>query len=195
MTTIVTTKANNYAVMVADSGITSDLMHPDMDKIVQNGTWLIGVVGEDRVCDVIQYTVKYPKVPQTLVGKPQKDWYAWLVTKVIPEMLTAIQQSNLHNKDANTILGDSSVLLVTHGNAFLITESLGVGLAEPYWAIGSGGQLAMGSLAEKNFALEWKVKHAELAKAAVNVAQKHDPFTRGKVSGYKSYPSGKIVSF
>lgn len=193
MTTIVTTKASNYAVLLADSGITSDLMHPEMDKIVQQGTWLIGVVGEDRICDVVQYAVKYPKVPETLAARPIKEWLPWVVTKVIPEIQKAAQL-NLP-KEMQNPLGESSVILVTHGNAFLIGENLGLTIAEPYWAIGSGGQLAMGSLAEKNFALEWKLKHQEFARAAVQAAQKHDPFTRGKVTGYKSYPSGKIVSF
>lgn len=192
MTTIATTASSNYAVMVADQGITGYLMHPDMNKIVKQGTWLIGVTGEDRICDVIQYAVKFPKVPETLIGKGLDEWLPWIVTKVVPLIQDAVHD-NLHKDLWNTI-GESEILLVTHGKAFLVGETLGVTRAEPYWAIGSGSHLAMGSLAEKNSRPEWRLQHAAFAKEAVEVAQRHDPYTRGKVSGYKSYPSGKITS-
>ena len=48
MTTIITTTGNNTATLVADRGITSDLIHPDMPKIVQQDSWLIGVAGNAR---------------------------------------------------------------------------------------------------------------------------------------------------
>ena len=35
MTTIIATVGNNTATLTADRGITSDLIHPDMQKIVQ----------------------------------------------------------------------------------------------------------------------------------------------------------------
>jgi hypothetical protein len=52
----------------------------------------------------------------------------------------------------------------------------------------------MGSLAEKNSRPDWKVQHAVFAKNAVEVAERHDPYTRGKILGYKSYPSGKLTA-
>jgi hypothetical protein len=192
MTTIATTHSQNYATMVADQGITGDLIHPDMNKIVKQGTWLIGVCGEDRICDVIQYGVKFPKVPETLSVKNLEEWLPWIVTKVIPLIQDAVHE-NLHKDLWNTI-GESEILLVSHGRAFLVGDTLGVGVAEPYWAIGSGSHLAMGSLAEKNSRPDWKVQHAVFAKNAVEVAERHDPYTRGKILGYKSYPSGKLTA-
>jgi len=192
VTTIVTTKSSNSAVMVSDSGITSSLMHPEMRKIVKQDTWLIGVSGEDRVCDVIQYATKFPKVPETLIGKQAEEWYSWIVTRVIPQIQKAVHE-NLHKDYWNTI-GESEALIVSHGNAFLIGETLGITKAEPYWAIGSGSHLAMGSLAEKNFAPDWNKQHGSFAREAIGVAEMHDPYTRGKISGFRSYPSGKIVA-
>lgn len=191
MTTIVATKSKNYAVMVSDQGITSDLIHPSMPKIVKQDTWLIGVCGTDRICDIIQYTTKLPKVPTTLLNKPVEDWYAWLVAKVIPEIQRAVQDAL--GKDTKD-LGDSDLLLTTHGRTFYISETLGVVNAEPYWAVGSGGKLALGYLADKQQRPEWNSKHGEFAKESIAVAEKLDPFTRGNSVGYKSYPSGKIVT-
>ena len=190
MTTIATTVSSNYASIYSDQGITSDLIHPEMNKIVRQGTWLIGVCGDDRACDVVQYATKFPKVPDTLIGKPIEEWYPWIVTKVITQIQNAIQE-HLHKDNWN--LGESSVLLVTHGHSFLVSETLGVVKAEPYWAIGSGSQLAMGALSQKRNEADWRTSHGDYAKQAVEVAEIHDPFTRGKVSGYKSYPTGKIT--
>jgi 20S proteasome alpha/beta subunit len=192
MTTIVTTQSKSYAVMVSDQGITSDLIHPQMPKIVKQGTWLIGVCGTDRVCDVIQYATKLPKPPATLTGKNIEDWYPWIVTRVIPVIQKAIQE-NLHKDYWNT-LGESQAIIVTHGKAFLIGETLGLTKAHPYWAIGSGSHLAMGCLSQKVTAVDWKNRHSTYAKEAIEVAKLHDPFTRGEVTGYKSYASGKITT-
>jgi hypothetical protein len=52
----------------------------------------------------------------------------------------------------------------------------------------------MGSLAEKNFAPDWNKQHGSFAREAIGVAEMHDPYTRGKISGFRSYPSGKIVA-
>lgn len=192
MTTIITTASPSYATMFADQGITSDLMQPDMGKIVQQGTWLIGVCGESRVCDLVQYVAKYPKVPESLISKKIEQWYPWIVTRVIPIIQKAVEENI--NKSSWSGLGDSEALLVTHGHSFLIGETLGLSKAEPYWGIGSGAQLAIGSLIGKSHNADWNTKHAEYAKEAILAAEVHDPYTRGKVTGYKSLPSGRVSS-
>ena len=191
MTTIVTTQSKSHAVIVSDQGITSDLIHPNMPKIVKQGTWLIGVCGTDRVCDVVQYTTKLPKVPETLIDKPLDEWYPWIVTKVISEIQRAIHE-NL-GKETKELDG-SDLLLVTHGHAFYISETLGLSKAEPYWSVGSGGNLALGYLSEKHTRPDWNTKHGDFAKEAITISGKLDPFTRGNPIGYKSYPSGKITT-
>jgi hypothetical protein len=191
MTTIVTTASDSYAVMLGDQGITSDLIHPNMNKITKSGTWLIGVCGEDRICDVLQYAVSYPAVPPSLVNKPTDEWYAWMVKQVIPKIAVAVE-SSLHKAYRGTI-GESEVILISHGHAFLIGETLGITKAEPYWAIGSGSHLAMGALAVDKSAADWNKNHASKARVAIGVAQLHDPYTRGNITGYRSDRSGKIT--
>lgn len=165
-------------------------MHPNMNKIVQQNAWLIGVCGEDRICDILQYVVKYPVVPKTLVKKPIEEWYSWIATRVIPIIATAIQNS-LHKSYAGTI-GDSELLLATHGHVFLIGETLGITNAEPYWSIGSGSHLAMGALTTQQYDPKWKEEHHKFGKIAISIAQQHDPYTRGGITGYLSYPDGFI---
>jgi ATP-dependent protease HslVU (ClpYQ) peptidase subunit len=147
MTTIVTTTGNNFCTLTADQGITSDLIHPDMTKIIQQDTWLIGVAGSARLCDQLQYAIEYPKPPVEVVKSG--DWLKWMVTKVVPLIDDTIKDSEM----------DAEALLITHGKAFLIGDELSVLTASPYWAIGSGAELAIGALVDKQYLVGWNKNH------------------------------------
>ncbi len=181
MTTIVTTTGNNFCTLTADQGITSDLIHPDMPKIIQQDTWLIGVAGSARLCDQLQYAIEYPKPPVEVVKSG--DWLKWIVTKVVPLIDDTIKDKEM----------DAEALLVTHGKSFLIGEDLSVLTAAPYWAIGSGADLAIGSLADKQYLPDWNKNHDLSAKRAIEAASMFDPNTRGTVDQYRSYGNGKVM--
>jgi hypothetical protein len=181
MTTIITTVGNNSATMTADRGITSDLIHPDMPKIVQQDSWLIGVAGSSRVCDQLQYSIEYPKPPQELVHQSQDQWYGWIVTKIIPLIDDTIKDTEM----------EAEALLITHGKAFLISENLSVLSAAPYWAIGSGAELALGSLGGSVYNPDWEKNHDLAGIRAGQIASMHDPNTRGTLDQYVSHPQGK----
>jgi hypothetical protein len=181
MTTIITTTGNNFATLTADQGITSNLIHPDMHKIVQQDSWLIGVAGSARVCDQLQYSIEYPKPPIDVVKSG--NWIKWLVVKVMPLVDNKIKDSEM----------DAEALLVTHGKAFLISENLSVLTASPYWAIGSGAELAIGSMVDKQYLPGWHRNHDLSAIRAIEAASMHDPNTRGTVDQYRSYTNGKVI--
>jgi hypothetical protein len=191
MTTIVTTTSKEFSTVYGDEGITSDLIHPNMRKVINQGSWLIAACGEDRVCDVVQYVVKYPVVPKYLQGKSTTDWYSWVATQVVTKIDAAVEKSM--PKAYKHSIGDSQLILVTHGKSFLIGETLGVTLAEPYWSIGSGCHIAIGALANSVKAANWATSHHKHAENAIKTAQIHDPYTRGDISGFLSYADGSIV--
>ena len=182
MTTIIATVGNNTATLTADRGITSDLIHADMQKIVQQDSWLIGVAGNARVCDLLQYAIEYPKPPQELVLQSQDEWYGWIVTKIIPLIDDTIKDSEM----------EAEALLVTHGKAFLISENLSVLSASPYWAIGSGAELALGTLASSSYNPDWNKNHDLAGLRAGQVAGMHDPNTRGTLDQFVSAVQGNI---
>lgn len=184
MTTIITTTGSNFATLTADRGITSSLIHPDMPKIVQQDSWLIGVAGNARVCDLLQYLVQYPEPPKELIGQVQQDWFKWIVVNVIPLIDEVIKDTEI----------DGEVLLVTHGKAFLISENLSVLSANPYWAIGSGAELALGSLVDKQYLPDWNKNNDLSARRAIEAASMHDPMTRGTLDTFRSYTNGKVIS-
>ena len=183
MTTIITTSGNNSTTLVADRGITSDLIHPDMPKIVQQDSWLIGVAGSARVCDQLQYLVEYPKPPNELVKQELDQWFKWIVVNVIPLIADVIKDNEM----------DAECLLVTHGKAFLVSENLSVLSANPYWAIGSGAELALGVLAHSQYNPDWYKNHDLSAIHAAQVASMHDPNTRGTIDKYQSHHNGKVI--
>jgi ATP-dependent protease HslVU (ClpYQ) peptidase subunit len=182
MTTIISTVGNNTATMTADRGITSDLIHPDMPKIVQQDSWLIGVAGSSRVCDQLQYSIEYPKPPQELLRQSQEQWYGWIVTKVISLIDDTIKDTEM----------EAEALFITHGKAFLISENLSVLSAAPYWAIGSGAEIALGSLATSAYNPDWHKNHDLSGKHAGQIAGMHDPNTRGTLDQYTSCHTGKV---
>jgi len=185
MTTIVTTTGSNTCAVYADSGLTSELIHPDIHKITTQGTWLIASAGDGRQCDILHYQIKYPKPPATLHGKGDNDWHKWMVTKVVPIIV-----KQLPGKENDY---DFELLLVTHGRAFYVATSLSVSNAHPYWALGTGAQLALGYLASAQYQPDWHKNHDLIAKHSVSIAQMHDPFTRGNIRGYISHHTGHIV--
>jgi hypothetical protein len=198
MTTIGVSWSEDKCVMMSESGITDESYHtcPPMNKIVRQGDWLIAAAGADRICDILQYITKYPTVPPTLKKKTlDEDWYAWLVKRVIPLIRKSAQDElSLDTKDGVAELPESELMLVTHGKAFSISATLGISKVKPYWAIGSGGSLALGSLATNYMnAKDWETKHDVYLHQALGVSVKHDSFSHSPIYGYVSLPSGRIT--
>jgi hypothetical protein len=138
----------------------------------------------------VQYVVSYPKVPVYLGKKSDTEWYSWMVAQVVPKIAASIEKTM--PKAYKNSIGDSELLLVTHGKAFLIGETLGVTKAAPYWSIGSGSRLAIGFLADKVSTKNWDSTASDYARKSIDIAKTHDPYTRGAVSGYTSHPDGSV---
>jgi hypothetical protein len=168
-----------------------------MNKIVRQGDWLIAAAGADRVCDVIQYITKYPVIPVTLKTKDDiQEWYKYIAKRVVPLIRKSAQEElSLDIKDGVAELPDSEIMLITHGRAFSISNTLGVSKVEPYWAIGSGGSLALGSLATSQTNKDWLQRIETYTHKAVTVAVKHDSFSHLPVYGWISHRSGKITEW
>lgn len=199
MTTIAVTVSSQYASIHAESGITDESFHtmPGMSKIVRQGEWLIAAAGADRTCDVLQYQIKYPVVPAVLKAKPDIAWYEWISKRVIPKIRDGAQKElSLDTKDGVAELPDSEIILMTHGRAFGISASLGISRLSPYWAIGSGGSIALGALSTiYDNEPDWETRHEDYCHAAIRAAIKHDSFSHAPTTGYRSLPSGRITQW
>ena len=200
MTTIGVTWSDDRCVMMSESGITDEAFTtaPPMNKIVRQGDWLIAAAGADRVCDVLQYITKYPVVPPTLKKKTgDQDWYSYIAKRIIPIIRKSAQDElSLDTKDGVAELPDSELMLITHGKAFSISNTLGISRVKPYWAIGSGGTLALGSLStDFHRSSDWKQNHDLYLYNAIETAVRHDSFSHPPIYGWVSFPNGKITNW
>ena len=186
--------------MMSESGITDEQFTtaPPMNKIIRQGDWLIAAAGADRVCDVMQYVIKYPTVPPTLKKKTDEaSWYEYIAKRIIPLIRKVAQDElTLDTKDGVAELPDSEIILMTHGRAFGISASLGISRLSPYWAIGSGGSIALGALSTiYDNEPDWETRHEDYCHAAIRAAIKHDSFSHAPTTGYRSLPSGRITQW
>ena len=182
---------------MSESGITDEQFTTamPMSKIIRQGEWLIAAAGSDRVCDTLQYIVKYPAIPPQLKKKEDEmSWYQWIAKRVIPLIRKIAQeQLTLDVKDGVAELPDSELLLVTHGRAFSISNTLGISKCTPYWAIGSGGTLALGSLATAHRTTnDWATNHSKYLYQAIETAITHDSFSHPPIYGWVSQTNGTI---
>jgi 20S proteasome alpha/beta subunit len=197
MTTIGIASTNKQCVMMSESGITDENFTTSMpmNKIIRQGEWLIAAAGADRICDITQYLVKYPAVPPQLKKKEDiMSWYQWIAKRIIPLIRKVAQeQLALDVKDGVAELPDSELILVTHGKAFSISNTLGISRCTPYWAIGSGGTLALGSLATAfRTTNDWAKNHTKYLYQAIETATTHDSFSHPPIYGWVSQTNGTI---
>jgi len=197
MTTIAIAWTDKACYIASESGITDEQFHtmPPMRKIVRQNEWLIACAGADRTCDVLQYITKYPSIPPMLTkAKKDEDWYKYIAKRIIPIIRKSAQDElSLDTKDGVAELPDSELILVTHGKAFGISSSMGISRLNPYWAIGSGGSLALGSLATsfKNND-DWQTNAKEYLIDALQIAIRHDSFSHKPINGYTSFNNGRV---
>ena len=127
MTTIGIAATDTQCLMMSESGITDEAFTtaPPMNKIIRQGEWLIAAAGADRVCDVLQYVVKYPAIPPQLKKKrDEMSWYQWIAKRIIPLIRKVAQDElTLDTKDGVAELPESELILVTHGRAFSISNT------------------------------------------------------------------------
>lgn len=181
MTTIIAAQGKGLAVLVGDQSLTGDLKHPDMPKVVSRHTWVAGAAGDARVCDELLYLVPYPD-PSHLVQDVQ-EWLPFMITEVVPAIKDTVGEREC----------SWSLLLVSHGHAWLIESDYSVSYADPYWAIGSGGQVALGALSALAEAKPKMPVYARVEQA-MQTAQKYDHFSRGKTHGFLSKADGSVIA-
>ena len=149
MTTIVGVQYDGYCELVADSLVSDDSgrtwTHPDMTKINRRGAFLIAGSGEVSPCDIAQHIWK----PPVLDEKDKQDVYHFMITKAMPSLRECLK-SNGYDFDGGDDKDTSSrfqFLMAVNGQLFDIGDDLSVmRSALGFYAVGSGGQIALGAL-------------------------------------------------
>lgn len=149
MTTIVGIQKDDRAIIAVDSRVTDDngriYSHPNMMKYAERGSFIIAGSGEVLPCDIIQNMWTPPR----LLAADKANIYKFMITKVVPSM-REILSKNGYNFDEEHDKKEGErfhFLIACNGELFDVDQELSVTRdARGYYAIGSGGDYALGAM-------------------------------------------------
>lgn len=159
MTTIIGIQGDFFAVVCADSRVTEvdsdgtatqSMSLKEMGfKVAQNGRWLMGVAGDVRAINILTHAFNPPTPPVNLRGRKLDHF---VTTKFIPSLRACfdsegysnpLTEGSTHNAEHSSVImaAVNGTIYVIDGDYSWLSDSFGV------YAIGSGAQFALGSLA------------------------------------------------
>jgi ATP-dependent protease HslVU (ClpYQ) peptidase subunit len=191
MTTIVGIQGDGFAVLGADTRITSfdsggfasqsATLGVGMSKICSNGKYLIGAAGDVRAINILQHAFTPPPVPTEVKGKKLDQF---ITVKFIPALRACFDlqgYSPPESKDNKEHVAeqDSTIVVVVNGVIYIIdndyswiTDSTGM------YAAGSGAPYALGALHALSGGKQLSQTQAKSAiLKSLSVASKLDPCT------------------
>ncbi len=189
MTTIVGIQGDGYAVIAADSRISSfddkgsayqySTLGGTTSKISANGKYLIGAAGDVRAINLLQHAFHPPVPPATLKGKKLD---AFITTKLIPAIRDCFDHhgySSSEKESQHIAEHDSTIVLAVNGCIYIIEGDYSwTPDSNGYYAAGTGAPYALGALTALMPKAKLTPQQAKrIALKALNVATKYDPYT------------------
>lgn len=170
MTTIIGVEYANRCVVLADSRVVGDTKiyaHPDMVKVVTNGNFIIGTAGDVRAIQVILHSWK----PPSTTSKDKDNLFAFVINKVVPSLKQLLIDNGILDSKPSDKDFELYILLAINGNIFEIDSELSVSRNNVgYYAIGTGGDYALGAL------YAGATPETAIAIAAINDSKTAEPF-------------------
>jgi ATP-dependent protease HslVU (ClpYQ) peptidase subunit len=179
MTTIIGVQLDNQALIVSDSLVTDDsghkYHHPVMEKVRQNGPFLIAGAGEVAPCDIAMHIWK----PPSLTTKDKKDIYHFVIAKAMPSLRKCLIENGYDFSESDSKKDETrfSFIMAVGGELFDVDDDLSVMRHNNgYYGIGSGANYAIGAL----YAGADPVR-------AVEIACELNAFSAPPITEYKQY--------
>ena len=190
MTTIIGIQGDGYAVLCADSRISSvdddgfvsriQTMANGVSKVSQLGNLLIGVAGDIRAINLVSYAFQPPQPTPTLKGRKLDEF---ITNKFIPSLRECFDSNGYSPppRESSQHLAEhgSEMLVVVNRTIYQIDNDYAWCLdASSTYSIGTGAQYALGALSAL-----MPVGQCSLALAKKNItramaiASKYDPHT------------------
>ncbi len=173
MTLVIAEEEANRVIMGADSAAGDrDEIHtyPDLEKIVQRGSYLVGHCGNGLVGQVVNLLVEWPEPPGS------GELLPFFAREVVPEIRRAIQDAGAA-QEGRGILGDKTVLLIgLSGQLFIVGADLNVVRSPGLSCIGAGRHHGYGAMhALKAAGVAPAQKRIEIA---LQTAANYPPYVR-----------------
>lgn len=169
MTVIAGIVGKNRAVLAADTMASTGWAKFQTDtKLHEKGEVVLGFAGNTNYIRPIRNALPCQR------GGDRESVFEWCY-----DLQTSIRE---HAAEAGIETGEDAyiILLVSPSGMFVLTGDGAVDVIDQgYFAIGSGGTIALGALSVLNFANDALVESALLE--AVTAAGKHDPYCGGRI--------------
>lgn len=167
MTCIVAVKEGKKIYMGGDSAASADYsinIRKD-EKVFRNGSFLIGFAGSFRMGQIMRFGFKPPR---HTAGKPV---FEYMCVDFIKRVQQTFDDNGFDGENKRSEKETSGQMLVAYrGELFEIYEDYQVGIVvPPYNSIGSGSDLAMGSL-HTTHTIKNKMTASEKISAALTAA-------------------------
>jgi ATP-dependent protease HslVU (ClpYQ) peptidase subunit len=148
MTTIVGMQTKNGCVIASDSRVAEGgkvYTHPQMVKAIERGGYLIAGAGDYRALQVILHGWQPPSVN----AKAKQNLYEFAINKVAPSLKATLVETGIEFKssDSSDYKFELQVLIAINGTILEIDSDFAVAMNDTnFYAIGSGGDYALGAL-------------------------------------------------
>lgn len=150
MTIIVAAETSTGIAVAADTQTTDGSLraYGVESKLHVAGPYVLGVAGSKRVGQVIKHGTAWPALPEAL-GAERGEVLAFLVNTVVPAIQEACRNAGVLHDDNGVASFDAVILLVVAGVIAEVDSDGCVHIDRSgRWAIGSGGQVALGYLGD-----------------------------------------------
>jgi ATP-dependent protease HslVU (ClpYQ) peptidase subunit len=178
MTTIAAIQGDGWAVIGYDSLVSEEsrtfILPKDSGKVGKNGPYLLGAAGDVRAINLVLHTLKPPAPTPTDRGVKLDKFIS---TKFVPALKACFDEAQYGEKGSQ----DSSVLVVVNGSIYEIGSNYEwCHDQEGIYALGSGGDYALGALYQAKEGKKRTVAHARSSvKSALEIASTLDTDTGG----------------
>ena len=199
MTTIAGIQGDGYAVVAADTRISSlddsgsayqiSTLGSGSAKIAINGKYLLGAAGDMRAINLLHHAFQ-PPVPTT--GLKGKRLVSFMTTKFIPGLRSCFEThgyslpNNPNDKSNAGAEQGSSIVVVVNSTIYIVeTDYSWTPEASGLYATGTGAPYALGAL--QVLAAGKKLSPSQAKSAllkALQVAAKFDPYTGSPFNTY-----------
>lgn len=186
MTTIIAVQGDGWCVVGSDSRIShtdeegkseTHVLADSQRKVVQNGSWLLGVAGDLRAINVLGHNFVAPVPRPTLAGTALDKFVATDFVPALKECLEKTGYAPIHKEYPGKAEFDSELIVCSNGKVYAIDGDYSwMEEASGIYAIGSGAPYAMGALTATGYGRSILAARNAVLKA-LSVASKFDPGT------------------
>jgi len=200
MTTIVGIQGDEFAVICADSRVTTSddsshigTLREGSGKLAQNGNYIIGAAGDVRAINILHHVFQPPTPPQNLRSRKLDQFFTSKFVPSLRECFDSQGYSVPEREDKEHIAEQGSSIIVAINSQIYVVESdySWSSEASGLYSLGSGSSFALGAMSVLVRNKKLNSQQAKsLALRALAVSSKYDP---GTGAPYQAFVQGQKI--